>query len=187
MCVSTALGLLFAVSVLLLLLAACAHAPARPAVELPPLQLAPSALGHALSAQQRLHFTFGKHERDMDALLEADADEVRLLVQAMGQVGVRLFWDGKELQQQRAPWLPPQVRAERVLDDLQFVLWPAQEIRKALPPQWTLRETGGVRELLRDGQVWLSVNEVAGGRMRLNNRADGYELEIESVTNEATP
>ena len=90
-------------------------------------------------------------------------------------------------QQQRAPWLPPQVRAERVLDDLQFVLWPAQEIRKALPPQWTLRETGGVRELLRDGQVWLSVNEVAGGRMRLNNRADGYELEIESVTNEATP
>ena len=46
---------------------------------------------------------------------------------------------------------------------------------------------GGVRELLRDGQVWLSVNEVAGGRMRLNNRADGYELEIESVTNEATP
>lgn len=177
----------FAASALLLVLAACAHAPARSAIELPPLQLAPSALGHAVSAQQRLHFTFGKHERDMDALLEADADEVRLLVQAMGQVGVRLFWDGRELKQQRASWLPPQVRAERVLDDLQFVLWPAQAIHDVLPPQWTLRETGGVRELLRDGHVWLSASEMADGRMRLDNRADGYQLEIESIASEASP
>lgn len=185
--IGTALGRVFATSALLLVLTACAHVPARPAVELPPLRLAPSTLGHALSTQQRLHFTFGRHERDMDALLEADADEVRLLVQAMGQVGVRLFWDGKELKQQRAPWLPPQVRAGRVLDDLQFVLWPAAAIRAVLPPQWTLRETGGVRELLHDGQVWLSVSEAADGRMRLDNRAEGYQLEIESVASEAAP
>lgn len=169
------------VALLLPVLAACAHAPARPAVELPPLRLQPAALGHALSAQQRLHFSFGAHERDLDALLEADAVQVRLLVQAMGQVGVRLFWDGVELKQQRAPWLPPQVRAERVLDDLQFALWPAAAIRSALPPEWSLRETGQVRELVRDGHVWLSVSEDDNGLVHLDNRADGYRLEIESA------
>lgn len=163
-----------------LVLAACAHAP-KPAVELPPLRLQPAALGHDVSAQQRLHFAFGTQQREMDALLEVDAGEVRLAVQAMGQTGVRLSWDGKALTQQRAPWLPPSVRAERVLDDLQFALWPADAIRAVLPPGWTLREAGHVRELLRDDTVWLSVETGGDGRIHLDNRAEGYRLDIESV------
>lgn len=177
---------LLATPLLALLLAACMQAP-RPAVVLPPLRLSPASLGHAVSAQQRLHFVFGSQQREMDALLEADAGEVRLVVQSMGQVGVRLFWDGSELKQQRAPWLPASVRAERVLDDLQFALWPAAAIRAALPPGWILREPDGGRALVHDGKVWLSVRETADGRMRLENLAEGYALEVESVANEASP
>lgn len=169
------------IACVLLVLAACASAPPRATVELPPLRLSPASLGKTISLQQRLHFSFGTQQRDMDALLEADDQEVRLLVQAMGQSGVRLSWDGKQLQQQRAPWLPPAVRGERVLDDLQFTLWPADAIRTALPQGWTLDEAGGVRSLQRDGHTWLRASgDPASGQATLENLTEGYRLEIES-------
>lgn len=70
---------------LCLLLAACAGRMPKPQVELPPLRLAPASLPTPLALQQQLHFRFGTHERDLDALLEADAQQVQLAVQAMGQ------------------------------------------------------------------------------------------------------
>ena len=177
------------VSLLLcLLLAACAstHMPA-PLVQLPTLRLPPSALPQPLQLQQRLQFRFGSHERELDALLEADGSEVRLAVQAMGQTGVRMVWDGATLQQTRAPWLPPQVRGERVLDDLQFALWPVAAIRAALPAGWTLVETGGQRRLEQDGKAWLLLEPLPDGRVRLRNLAEGYELVIESLDMEQAP
>lgn len=177
------------VSLLLcLLLAACASTrmPA-PLVQLPTLRLPPSALPQPLQLQQRLQFRFGSHERELDALLEADGSEVRLAVQAMGQTGVRMVWDGATLQQTRAPWLPPQVRGERVLDDLQFALWPVAAIRAALPAGWTLVETGGQRRLEQDGKAWLLLEPLADGRVRLRNLAEGYELVIESLDMEQAP
>jgi uncharacterized protein YbdZ (MbtH family) len=172
---------------LCVLLAACASTrmPA-PLVQLPVLQLAPSALPQPLQLQQRLQFRFGSHERDLDALLEADGEQVRLAVQAMGQTGVRMVWDGSTLTQTRAPWLPPQVRGERVLDDLQFALWPADAIRAALPAGWTLVEADGGRRLAQDGQVWLVLEPLGPGRQRLRNLAEGYELVIESLDMEQT-
>lgn len=164
------------------MLTACAgHAPRAVAQLLPPLRLPPASLPAPLALQQQLHFRFGNHARDLDALLEADSQQVRLAVQAMGQTGVRLQWDGHTLTQQRAPWLPPQVRAERVLDDLQFALWPAPAIRAVLPADWQLVQDGPQRRLERDGHVWLLVETQADGRQRLRNLAEGYELEIESV------
>lgn len=166
---------------LLLMLVACVHSPRKAEVQLPVLQLQPSALGQEISLQQRLHFAFGSQEREMDALLEVDADEVRLVVQAMGQVGVRLFWDGNELKQQRAPWLPPQVRAERVLDDLQFSLWPASAIAALLPPGWTVIDDGQRRELRQGDTAWLLLERGDAGGFHLENRAEGYSLRIESL------
>lgn len=177
------------VSLLLcLLLAACASTrmPA-PLVQLPTLRLPPSVLPQPLQLQQHLQFRFGSHERELDALLEADGSEVRLAVQAMGQTGVRMVWDGATLQQTRAPWLPPQVRGERVLDDLQFALWPVAAIRAALPAGWTLVETGGQRRLEQDGKAWLLLEPLPDGRVRLRNLAEGYELVIESLDMEQAP
>ena len=159
----------------------CATAPPQSAVALPVLALPPAALGHELAVQQRLHFAFGAQQRDLEALLEVDAAEVRLAVQALGQAGVRLTWDGQTLQQQRAPWLPPQVQGERVLSDLQFTLWPSEVIRAALPTPWTLDAVGNQRRLLRDGVVWLEVVDEGTGRYRLDNRAEGYTLRIENA------
>ncbi|WP_454831023.1 DUF3261 domain-containing protein [Pseudoxanthomonas wuyuanensis] len=168
-----------------LLLAACAHQrPQAPLQSLPPLRLAPAALGQTISVQQRLHFSFAEQQRELDALLEVDAHEVRLLVLALGQSGVRLSWDGHQLQQQRAAWLPPAVRGERVLDDLQFVRWPVEAIRAALPEGWQLQQSPGVRKLLHDGTVWLVATELSPQRVRLENLAEGYRLEIESAGGE---
>ncbi len=164
-----------------LLLAACAAVPPKAAVQLPPLRLAPAALGGTLAVQQQLQFSFGAHQRDLDALLEVDAQEVRLAVLALGQPGVTLRWDGHALQEQRAPWLPPSVRGERVLDDLQFTLWPADAVRAALPAGWTLNDDGARRSLARDGVDWLVMERTGEGRYRLDNRAEGYQLSIESV------
>lgn len=165
----------------LAMLAACATQPARPHVALPALRLAPAALGHEIAEQQRLVFRFGQQVRELDALLEVDADAVRLAVQAMGRTGVRLQWDGTTLSEDRAAWLPAAVRSERVLDDVQFSLWPAEAIRAALPAGWELIEREGVRELRKDGQVWLQRERVDATTLRVRNGAEGYELTIESV------
>jgi len=171
----------FGAVLLCLLLAACASRMPRPQIELPPLRLSPASLPAPLALQQQLHFRFGSHERDLDALLEADAEQVQLAVQAMGQTGVRLQWDGQQLTQQRAPWLPPQVRAERVLDDLQFALWPTEAIATALPAGWQVADDGHQRSLARDGQVWLQLQRLDDGSVQLDNRAEGYTLRIESI------
>ncbi len=172
---------------LLLSLTACAHRmlPA-PAVALPPLRLAPAALGKTIAVQQRLHFEFGRQQRDMDALLEVDAGEVRLAVQAMGQSGVRLQWDGQQLHEQRAAWLPAAVRSERVLDDLQFALWPTERIRAVLPAGWTIEDDGRERRLMQDGAPWLVLTRESAQSLRIENRAEGYRLDIETVM-EASP
>ena len=166
---------------LLVLLSACAGHLPRAQVELPPLRLAPSSLPAPLALQQQLVFRFGRHERALEALLEADATQVQLAVQAMGQTGVRLRWDGTTLTQQRAPWLPAQVRAERVLDDLQFALWPAAAIAAALPPGWEITEAADQRRLRHAGTDWLLLRHDPDGTMHLENRAEGYVLQITSV------
>lgn len=164
------------------LLTACAsHAARPPGVVLPPLRLAPAALGQDLAVQQRLVFRFGSHVRELDALLEVDAQAVRLAVQAMGRTGVTLQWDGKQLSEQRASWLPAAVRSERVLDDVQFSLWPADAVRAALPAGWTLAERGQTRELSHEGRVWLARERVNATTLQVRNLADGYDLTIESV------
>jgi hypothetical protein len=170
------------VLLLAVLLTACASTATRtPGIVLPPLRLAPAALGQELAVQQRLVFRFGSHVRELDALLEVDAQAVRLAVQAMGRTGVTLQWDGTQLSEQRAAWLPAAVRSERVLDDVQFSLWPTDAVRAALPPGWTLAERDQTRELSHDGRVWLLRERVNATTLQVRNLADGYDLTIESV------
>lgn len=179
---SRAVLLRLAIASLALLLAACATHPPRAKIALPVLQLAPAALGRSLALQQRLEFAFGEERRELDALLEVDAQSVRLAVQALGRSGVTLVWDGKALQQTRADWLPAAVRGERVLDDLQFVHWPVTAIRDALPTGWSIEEMpGGVRELRHGDHVWLRVTRPAENTVELENLAEGYRLTVRSV------
>ena len=167
---------------------ACRHAPSPPAtiaLATPMLRLSPSALPQPLSLQQRLTFTHGKRHDVVDAMVESDADGTRLVIHAQGQVALRLDWDGKVLKQQRAPWLPAALDGERVLTDLQLVYWPVAAISAALPAGWTLSEIGDRRELHKDGAVVATVEYPQPLHARLEQRALGYVLDIES--SEAVP
>ena len=104
----------------ILSIAACATAPASPApdapagqgdapaavTELPWLRLAPSQLPGGLALEQRLTFVHDGRRETVDALVEADADEVRVVVHAQGQVAMRLVWNGTSMAETRDPRLP---------------------------------------------------------------------------------
>ncbi len=165
------------------LLGGCAAQPSRtPAFgDLPKLRLAPASLGRDLALQQRLQVVVGDRRETMDALLEVDAQELRLAVQALGQSALMLRWDGKTLQQQRADWLPPTLNGDRVLFDLQLVFWPTQAIRAALPSDWLLQESSGRRRLLHAGIEIARVDYPAADHAELRHMRDGYLLDITSM------
>jgi hypothetical protein len=165
-----------------LLLAACIsqapreHGDTAPTLE---LRLSPASLGHAMAMQQQLTFHFRQQQRTLDALLEVDAGEVRLEVQSMGQSALRLRWDGKHLDQQRADWLPKALRGEQVLSDLELAQWPVEAIRAGLPPGWTLVEDGTTRQLRKGDTTVATVHYPAPDRIEIEH-AD-FRLSILSV------
>lgn len=170
------------------LLAACAHAPRRDTAPLPELALAPAAFDGTVSLAQRL--TFARLDgrsvaaHPLDALLEIDAGAVRLAALALSRRILSLTWDGKRLDVDRDPQLPPQVDPARVLRDVQLVLWPAAAIRAALPAGWTLREAERQRELLHGERVAVAIRYATAsrwaGEVVLENRHEGYRLTIAS-------
>lgn len=168
---------------MLLLLAACAAAPVRPAMDdLPKLSLTPASLGRELAEQQRLELTVAGQSQTLDALLEVDRSQLRLAVQMLGQSALSLVWDGKQLQQQRAQWLPPTLDGERVLFDLQLVYWPVESLRAALPAGWQLEEQGKRRRLLHQGEAVLEIEYPGEGHVRLTQPRETYVLDILSVS-----
>lgn len=177
-------------TVLLLCLAACASAPPRPRapeVALPVLELPPSAFGDSVSLTQRLSFA---HEADpggprsLEALLEIDASELRLAGFALGHRVLTLRWDGAALDEHRDARVPAQLQSRHVLRDVQLVYWPAEAVRAALPPGWTLEEAPGRRALLEGSKEWVTVRYDAeprwAGRTELFNLAEHYRLTIDS-------
>jgi hypothetical protein len=169
------------------LLAACAgHAP-RDADAGFDLRLSPASLGRELALQQQLRYREGAQQRTFDALLEADATEVRLDIQALGQSALRIRWDGAHLEQQRAPWLPKSVRAERILGDMQLANWPATAIRAGLPPGWSLVETGSDTRQLRHGATTIAtVRYVASDRIEID-RANVHLSIVSAPAQPANP
>jgi len=175
-----------------LLLVGCAtpaaHVAARNAVtaSMPVLRLPPSALPGTLALQQRLAFRRGDRRETVDALVENDASNTRLVIHAQGQVALRLEWDGQQLTQKRAPWLPSALDGERVLSDLQLVFWPVDAITASLPAGWSLREESG-RRVLRQGEAIIAtVDYPQPLQARLAQHALDYTLDITSSEIEST-
>ncbi|GGA74728.1 hypothetical protein GCM10011521_11170 [Arenimonas soli] len=163
-------------------MAGCAPQATRaPASAMPALALSPAALGGTLALEQRLVFEHGERRDTVDALVEADAHVVRIVLHRQGQVLLRLAWDGKALQQDRAEQLPDALSAQRVLADLQLVYWPADAINQALPAGWQLHEGQGVRTLVHQGDVVATVHPTGDSAARLENLREGYRLHIRSV------
>lgn len=142
--------------------------------------LSPASLGHDLALQQRLTLHAGKASQDFDALLEVDSLELRLSVQVMGQSALALRWDGKQLRQQRAYWVPATLQAEHVLSDLQLVFWPAESVRSALPAGWTLLETSHGRQMMQASAQRATVRYLEPGHVVLERFEPSYRLDIVS-------
>lgn len=164
-------------------LTACGAAGTRGpgSAQMPLLRLQPAALGQELALQQRLTFTRQNGNDQIDALLEVDASQVRLLLHQAGQSALRLLWDGSALTETRADWLPAELSAERVLSDLQLTYWPPASIRASLPPDWTLQTDAAQRALSYRGDLVVSIELLTPQRARLTQHRYGYVLEINSV------
>ena len=169
-----------------LLLAGCQTLP--PPATLPPLQLPPAAFGAPLQLAQRLTVTEAPadpdgaaSERQLDTLLQLDAQHLQLAALALGQRVLTLRWDGRELNVQRHPMLPAVVDPARVLRDIALVFAPLAALQAALPPGWTLDETPTERTLRQAGELRLTVRYLDGrARVDIDNRAERYQLRIES-------
>jgi hypothetical protein len=165
------------------LLAACASIPSPIFL----LRLAPSDLGQNLAVRQQLTFTVGTQApQQLDAYLEADATSVNLALMALGQTAARVRWDGLQLQETRAAWLPSIVSAERILSDLQLVLWPIASIAAALPAGWSV-EGDGQDRVLKQGQTVVATVHTSTDTAELHHLRLGYRLRVVTQTSAQPP
>ncbi len=151
-----------------------------PSQAMPLLQLAPAALGRTLALQQQLSVRGPDGtQRHLQALLEADAGEVRIALTSMGQVLARMRWDGVQLDVQRSRYWPQQVEPARILSDLQLALWPAEEIARALPPAWQLLvQPDGSRRLLQGDAARVEVRAITPLVTEISYLQEGWLLRI---------
>ena len=168
---------------LLLWLTACAGMAPPPAAPL--LQLSPASLGRELSMAQQMQVQGAGPAVVLDVALEADATSVRMAVLQFGRTLARLEWDGKQLERTLAPGWPDNQLAERVLNDLQLVWWPAAAIRSALPGGWTLAQTPTQRTLAYQGRAVIAIDLPAPGRIRIHHTGEGYAVLVQ--TDDETP
>lgn len=168
-----------------LLLAGCATPPPAAPVDGGLLRLSPASAGRTLALAQHLDIDAHGERRSVDALLEVDTASVRLALLQFGQPVARLEWDGHVLREQRLPGVPAQLRADRILSELQLVQWPADAVREGLPPGWTVLESGEsggrVRELRQGEAVVIRVRYPSSDVAELEHLRDGYRLRIEST------
>lgn len=175
----TALLRLAGLGALLISLVGCATTvPAAPVS--PRLRLSPASLGTTLALQQQLTVTVGDQTHRLEVLLEADAQAVRVAVLSLGQTAARLEWDGANLIQSRASWWPDAISAERILDDMQLMLWPVESVNAGLPAGWSLASSAALRVLSRDGQAVVRVRYETPNVSELVHLRQGYRVRVES-------
>lgn len=146
------------------------------------LRLSPDALETSINVQQHLIVEREGRVVDLDAALEVDEHEVNLICLVLGRRVLTLRFDGKTLDTWRDPMVPPQLRGEDVLEDLQLTLWPIGSIRKALPNGWQIEENDRHRWLFWDGELVMLIaysgDSRWSGEVVLRNMRYQYKLTI---------
>jgi len=169
------------------MLTACASAPSASPLAAVSFRLPPASLGRTLAWQQRLQITRqGRAQPPLDALLEADAQGLRLALLGTGQTLARLEWDGQSLRAEQAAGWPKEIPAESVLSDMQLALWPLAALQAALPADATLVDEGQLRVLRQHGTIVTTVRDPGTLHIELANQALGYTLRIDSTPMDGT-
>lgn len=165
----------------MLILAGCASPRGHNAAPSPVLALAPSALGCEVAVQQRLTAELpGKPTQQIEALLEVDAQAVRLAFFLMGQGLGSMVWDGQQWDKQLSRHWPAQLSPEQVLSDLQLAFWPARAVQQALPAPWSLDTSATGRRLLHDGQERVQVRFIGNSAVDIAYPQGAFTLRVES-------
>ena len=149
------------------------------------LRLAPATLGTTLSLQQHLSVEREGRLDALDTAVEIDAERLDLVGLTMGQRMLTLHFDGHSLQLWRHPLVPAQLRGEDILEDLQLTLWPVDVIEKALPHDWSIKETEQRRVLSLRGEPLMVIDYTGeprwSGKIELTNLRYQYRITIQSV------
>ena len=177
-----------AVFTIALLFAACGRTPAQPARL--GLKLPPNALGTSIHLQQHLTVEREGGIAQIDIAVEVDDREVNLVGLLFGRRVLTLRYDGTELEMWRDPMVPPQLRAEDILEDLQLTLWPIESIREGLPNGWQIEENDRRRGLFWDGElvmlIYYSGEPRWSGQVVLRNMRYQYKLTITTALEHAS-
>jgi hypothetical protein len=164
----------------LLLLAACEAPRVLLAPGVPLVLPSPGELGRSVEAAQVVTATRGGEVTVFEARLAATPDEFRLLTtDTMGRRALGIRWTDQGIEQDRAAWLPVELKAENILADLVLLYWPEAAIRRglsgaSLSSDASGRRIGEVVSVRYDGDPWT-------GTAWLENRAWGYAIEVRSV------
>jgi hypothetical protein len=140
------------------------------------------------SARQRLRAMVGDREIVLDCVVEVTRD--RMTVVGLLPAGNRVFsvrYDGTRVEQERTPQVPPQLRPEQLLADVQLAFWPEMALQDAFRDgHWTLTQPDRrTRRLLRDGRLIAEVHygdaDPWRGRVWLVNFERDYALIVDSL------
>jgi hypothetical protein len=176
------------VSMGLLLLASCTHAPKRAdPTGMAQVPLAsPDALA-ARSASQVIHAVYGARVVVLRTAIQLDSSGLRVVgVTATGQ---RLFtarWDGKTVSAEKSAFVPDSVDPQRVLADMQLALWPLASVQAAFAGAGleVSEPFAGVRRLRRGdaliAEVHYATADPWAGRLWLANFEFDYSLTIDT-------
>ncbi len=165
----------------LLLLAGCAAPGAPVAARSPLLALAPAALRCEVAVQQRITVEVpGRPAQQLDALLEVNAEAVRLAFFVMGQGMGTLVWDGWRWSKQLSRHWPAQLAPEQVLSDLQLAFWPVRAVQQAVQPPWSVEASPTGRRLLRDGREQVRVQFIGNSAVEIIYPEGPFTLRVES-------
>jgi hypothetical protein len=191
-----ALGL----SLLVVLLAACAHEPRAPAAPssavVPPAPaatssgefFAPPAALSPRSASQVIHAAHGSRVATFRTAIQIDAAGLKVV--GVTATGMRLFtaaFDGERVSAERSPFVPKEVSPERVLADMQLALWPLDSLQAAYAGSGrTLSEpVAGVRRVVRGDRLIAEVHYASddpwSGRLWFVSFEFGYSLTIDTT------
>jgi hypothetical protein len=149
--------------------------------------VAPSTLGAERSVNQIVRGAFGP--RDMTINCVVTVKDGTMTIIGLSAMGLRVFtirYDGQNTTIDNTLPVPAQLTPERILADMQLVLWPLQALDAPLRKGgWQLTEPApDTRRLRRDGRVVTEVHYAGddpwSSRSWLVSLEHGYTLSIDS-------
>ena len=99
-----------------------------------------------------------------------------------------ITWNEEGVEESRSPRLPAEVKADRFIRDFAFAFWPAESVKKCIPPELDLivsrRGDAEIRALIRrQAPILRAVITRTQGRtlITITNAPEGYTLDIEAA------